>query len=91
MPCSPPGAVPSPSLLPLQLLARQLPLSGRRSHRLLWAYGEWDEKYRELARDLTRGQVGWEHCEIRGSGHACHLERPDLIVDLLKNVLDKQC
>ena len=58
-----------------------------RNHRLIWAYGDRDTKYRDLAHHLAQQHTQWKHYEITSSGHACHLDAPDQIASLLRSLL----
>jgi 2-succinyl-6-hydroxy-2,4-cyclohexadiene-1-carboxylate synthase len=55
---------------------------------VLCVTGALDERYAELARRLVRGiGDGARHVEIRGAGHAAHLERPDEVREAVVDFL----
>jgi len=52
-------------------------------HTIVWAAGESDSKYCELAQDLAEESPDWSFRQIPNSGHCAHLDNPDDIFKLI--------
>ena len=54
-----------------------------REHQIVWAAGEEDAKYRDLARGLAEKVPHWSLSVIPDSGHSCHLDNPQKVYELI--------
>jgi 2-succinyl-6-hydroxy-2,4-cyclohexadiene-1-carboxylate synthase len=56
---------------------------------VLFVAGEYDEKYREIGKEMTARMPCAEYVEITGAGHTVHLEQPEMYVEVVLEFLDR--
>lgn len=58
----------------------------RTPHRIVWAAGDSDAKYLNLAEELHRHSSRWSYQSISESGHSCHLDNPLRVCALIRDL-----
>ena len=74
--------------MPLVVLTHGIPIGDQAGAPPDFPAAQWEEVLQELQRQLVQLVRGGQQVIAHGSGHNIHLERPDLVIDAVRAVVD---